>query len=173
MGTALKVMFAAVVLAARRGVTSLWPRRRRQRWFCRSDARRRFHWEREHLEARFVDLAQAAHHRGTARWTDCEFDDAVSYVLNRCTGQFLALVAINVTLPGRKAISNDLLGSNVAGGASPGKAALPAARVIRSATAVFLFDGVHWTTDGSVIFNLNPMEAIRFYRHDLEVVGET
>ena len=39
-------------------------------------------------------------------------------------------------------------------------------------TAVFRFDRDHWETEGRAILNLSPSEAIRFYRNDLEKVGE-
>ena len=39
-------------------------------------------------------------------------------------------------------------------------------------TAVFRFDRDHWETDGRAILNLSPSEAIRFFRKDLEKVGE-
>ena len=39
----------------------------------------------------------------------------------------------------------------------------------RAATSVFRFDGLRWTTDGRAVFNLNPEETIRRYRHELEL----
>ncbi len=41
---------------------------------------------------------------------------------------------------------------------------------LRAATAVFFYDGKKWTTSGRALFNLNPSEAIRHYRHELETV---
>ena len=41
---------------------------------------------------------------------------------------------------------------------------------LRAATAIFFYDGKKWTTSGRALFNLNPSEAIRHYRHELETV---
>ncbi len=41
---------------------------------------------------------------------------------------------------------------------------------LRAATAVFRFDGNDWTTDGRAIFNLNPLQAIEHFQHELETV---
>ena len=43
---------------------------------------------------------------------------------------------------------------------------------LRTGTAVFRFDRDHWETDGRVILNLSPDEAIRFNQNDLEMVGQ-
>jgi hypothetical protein len=168
----LRSVVRAIALFVERGLVALRPSRRRQRRFCRSEARRRFHWEREHLEAKFVGLAQVSHNRGTPRWADCDFGDEVTYVRNRRTGQFLALVAITVTLGGRASAIDSLLGGGGSGRELSTEPPFAAIKSIRSATAVFRFDGSHWTTDGSPLFNLSPAEAIRFYRHDLEFVAD-
>ena len=34
----------------------------------------------------------------------------------------------------------------------------------------FLLDGEDWSTDGRVLFNLNPLQAIEHFRKELEVV---
>jgi hypothetical protein len=44
-------------------------------------------------------------------------------------------------------------------------------RNLRAGTAVFRLDRDRWETEGRVILNLSPSEAIRTYQHDLEVVG--
>jgi hypothetical protein len=41
---------------------------------------------------------------------------------------------------------------------------------LRSATAVFVFRRSEWTTDGRVIFNLEPAEALRRFEAALEPV---
>ena len=42
---------------------------------------------------------------------------------------------------------------------------------LRAATAVFRHDRAGWRTDGRVMFNLNPTEAIAYYQDQLEMVG--
>lgn len=41
-----------------------------------------------------------------------------------------------------------------------------------SFTAVFRFDRDHWETDGRAILNLNPVEAIQYYRDELDILDE-
>jgi len=41
---------------------------------------------------------------------------------------------------------------------------------LRAASAIFLLDGEDWSTDGRVLFNLNPLQAIEHFRQELEVV---
>ena len=42
---------------------------------------------------------------------------------------------------------------------------------LRAATAVFRLAGNRWQTEGRAVFNLNPTEAIAYYRDELEIVG--
>lgn len=144
------------------GVMLAWrPARRAWRKPRLEDARRRFHWQREHLEAKFIQLAQSHTRRGGPCWTDCHFDDDVAYVRNRSTGELSAFVAVGVA------------GTDTAAhGDVFQDGSLDAVGNLRAATAVFRFDRDHWDTDGRAIFNLSPSETIRFYRHDLEMVDQ-
>jgi hypothetical protein len=125
-------------------------------------ARKEFHRQREWLEVRFIARASSTArspdlHGEGARWSNCDFDDAVSYVRHRTTGELSAFVAVTVALEGISHISasaSDLMNNLQAG------------------TAVFRFEKDHWVTDGRVILNLSPNEAIRFYQNDLEMVGQ-
>jgi hypothetical protein len=122
-----------------------------------TQARRDFHKQREWLEVKFISLAGAQGGMDVPRWSNCEFDDAVSYVRHRTTGELSAFVAVTVALEGighLTATATDLMSNLQAG------------------TAVFRFDKDHWLTDGRVILNLSPSEAIRFYQNDLEMVGQ-
>ena len=130
-------------------------------------ARKEFHKQREWLEVKFIALAgsrvkpdRAGEERAKAdgpRWANCEFDDAVSYVRHRTSAELRAFVAVTVALEdvSHLALSTTDLMSNVQAG-----------------TAVFRFEKDRWVTDGQVIMNLSPSEAIRFYQSDLEVVGQ-
>ena len=92
-----------------------------------------------------------------AAWSRLLIDDAVSYVRHRTTGELSAFVAVTVALEGMGALNataSDLIGNLQAG------------------TAVFRFDKRRWVTDGRVIHNLSPNEAIRYYQSDLEMVGQ-
>jgi hypothetical protein len=122
-----------------------------------ADARRDFHWQRERLEVKFIQLAWTNVPPNGPRWGDCDFEDDVSYVRNRNTGELSAFVGVTVTV------------TDAEDGLDFGPGAAPS---VRAATAIFRFDGRHWETDGRAILNLSPSEAIRFYQDDLEIVGE-
>ena len=122
-----------------------------------TQAKRDFHRQRERLEAKFITLASAHPRPEAPRWIDCDFDDAVAYVRDRTSGELSAFVAVTVALEGvghSTGSASDLIGN------------------LRAGTAIFRFDTDHWETDGRVILNLSPSEAIRFYRNDLEIVGQ-
>jgi hypothetical protein len=122
-----------------------------------AQARKDFHKQREWLEVKFISLAPTQGKPDAPRWSSCEFDDAVSYVRHRTTGELSAFVAVTVAFEGigQTTTSTTDLMSNLQAG-----------------TAVFRFDKVRWVTDGRVILNLSPSEAIRFYQSDLEIVGQ-
>jgi hypothetical protein len=122
-----------------------------------TQARKEFHKQREWLEVKFITLAGTQGGPDSPRWSNCEFDDAVSYVRHRSTGELSAFVAVTVALEGighANISATDLMGSLQAG------------------TAVFRLDKTRWVTDGRVIHDLSPNEAIRAYQNDLEMVGQ-
>ncbi|MCE5268168.1 MAG: hypothetical protein LLG00_09815 [Planctomycetaceae bacterium] len=148
------VLVAAAVVAA-----LLWRPTRRSiaaRPSPLAQAKRRFHAQRERLEAKFLRLAATRAAADTPRWTDCNFADDVAYVRSRTTGELSAFVAI--TLATEEAEHQ-------------GQASLDDEGV-QAGTAVFRFDRDHWETDGRAILNLSPNEAIHYYRDQLEIVGE-
>ena len=119
-------------------------------------ARKDFHRQREHLEARFVQLAAASGKPRGLEWVDCEFDDDVVYARDRRSGDLTAFVAVTIGFEA------------VPGG---GMEEVEAVGNLRAATAVFRSVRGNWSTDGRAIFNLNPTEAVRYFHDDLEWVG--
>jgi hypothetical protein len=120
-------------------------------------ARRSFHRQREHLEARFMRLnAQSGKPRGL-EWVRCDFDDDVTYVRDRHSGQLSALVSVTIGFEATE------------GG---GMEDVEAVGNLRSATAVFRVDRGSWLTEGKALFNLNPAEAIAYFQGNLELVGQ-
>jgi hypothetical protein len=120
-------------------------------------AMRRFHGEREYVEAKFVDLAA---HSGKPRgltWVRCDFEDDVAYVREKKTGQLSALVGVTI-------------GFEVEEGG--GMEDVEAVDNLRAATAVFHYAGKQWMTHGRTLFNLSPTEAISYYQESLEIVAE-
>jgi len=122
-----------------------------------TQARKEFHKQREWLEVKFISLAGSQGKVDAPRWSNCEFEDAVSYVRHRTTGELSAFVEVTMALEGIGHLTTsatDMMSNLQAG------------------TAVFRFDKVRWVTDGRVILNKSPSEAIRFYQDDLEMVGQ-
>ena len=136
----------AVVIAIR------WQRRRAGSLLAL--ACQRFRLRREGLEAKFVRLAtQSGKPRGLS-WADCSFADEVAFARDRATGQLRAFVAVTVRF---EAIPDGGLEEN------------PNVDDLREATAIFLFDGQEWRTDGRAIFNLSPLQTIEHFRHQLQL----
>jgi len=122
-----------------------------------AEVRRDFHRQRERLEAKFVQLGSYPMKRDTPRWNDCDFEDDVAFARNRSTGELTALVGVTLAM-------EDLDDRSTKNGEAVGN--------LRAATAVFRFHRGHWETEGRAIFNLTPVEAIRFYHRDLEMIGQ-
>jgi hypothetical protein len=107
------------------------------------------------LEAHFLSLASSSGRPRGLAWADCDFDDGVAFARDRVSGELRALVGVTISF------------AAIEGG---GMEDVEAVDDLRAATAVFRFDGNHWTTDGRAVFNLNPAETIRWYRNELEIV---
>ncbi len=159
------------------GLRPLLAARREARF---TQARRSFHWQREHLEARFVHISQLHRKPGSPLWVDCDFCDDVSYVRNRYTGELSAFVAVTILLEVPRVThdeepahdENGIYANDCACGEGCQRNSTDLDRTVREATAVFRFGRDRWETDGRAIFNLSPSETIRFYQHDLEMVGQ-
>lgn len=117
--------------------------------------RKLFQLRREWLEAEFLSQAESSGKPRGLRWADCDFESKVSFARDRTNGHLRALVGTTISfeaIPG-----GDMEGVEAVGN-------------LRSATAVFYFDGSHWKTDGRAIFNLSPSETIERFHHELEAV---
>jgi hypothetical protein len=127
---------------------------RREARFAR--ARQEFKLQRERLEAKFFSLAAASGKPRGLRWVDCDFDNLVTYARDRKSGQLSAFVGVTVSFEA------------IEGGLMEG---VEAVGNLRAATAVFIYGGHGWETQGRVMFNLNPSEAIAYYVGLVELVG--
>jgi hypothetical protein len=119
-------------------------------------ARRHFHHHREWLEAKFFELASGSGKPRGLRWTDCDFDNDVTYARDRRSGELCAFVAVTIAFDA------------IEGGLMEG---VEAVGNLRAASAVFRLDRGRWQTDGRAIFNLSPSEAIAYYQDNLVLVG--
>ncbi len=152
------VLLAAIGATCTVGILWAWrPCRAALRESQLARARRDFHRQREHLEARFLQIAARSGKPRGLEWTNCEFDDAVVYARDRRSGELSAFVAITISFEA------------VEGGPMEG---VEAVGNLRAATAVFRVRRRNWATDGRAIFNLNPTEAIRYFQENLELVGQ-
>jgi hypothetical protein len=145
---------AGIVLAVVGVALALYFRKRPRRSTVER-ARKLFHLRREWLEARFFTLAAKSGKPRGLEWVDCDFEDAVSFARDRNNGHLRALVGITVRF---RAVEGGGMEDN------------PNVSNLRAASAVFYFDDDEWSTDGRVLFNLNPAQAIHHYRQELEVV---
>jgi hypothetical protein len=119
-------------------------------------ARTQFDRHRAELEALFFEAAARSGKPRGLRWTGCEWSDAMELARDRQTGQLVALRGVTISF---EAIE----GTDMEG--------LPAVGNLRNASAVFVFDGMHWKTAGRAVFNFNPDEAIQHFGAQYERVA--
>jgi hypothetical protein len=131
-----------------------WAALRHPRRVSVESARKLFHLQREHLEFRFFVLASQTGKPRGLEWTDCDFEDEVSLARDRHTGRLRAYVAVTIRF---RALEGGGMEDN------------PNVDDLKAGSAEFRLDGSEWGTDGRVVFNLNPVEAIHYYR-ELEMV---
>ena len=156
--TATWLAVAGIVILALIGATyAVWRATRRPEKVDNFDrSRREFHLQREHLEAKFFELAASSGKPRGLEWTSCEFDDEVSYARNRESGDLAALVGVTISFAA--IVGGDMEDVEAVGN-------------LRAATAVFVYVDQHWRTEGRAIFNLSPTEAIRHFHSSLEMVA--
>lgn len=131
-----------------------WAALRHPRRISVESARKLFHLQREHLEFRFFVLASQTGKPRGLEWTDCDFEDEVSLARDRHTGRLRAYVAVTIRF---RALEGGGMEDN------------PNVDDLKAGSAEFRLEGSEWGTDGRVVFNLNPVEAIQYYR-ELEMV---
>ena len=147
-------MIAAVVLAALAGALS-WAALRHPRRTSVERARKLFHLQRERLEFRFYQLAAQGYRPRGLDLVDCDFEDEVSFARDRHNGRLRAYVGVTIRF---RAIEGGGMEDN------------PNVDNLKAGSAEFRLDGSDWGTDGKVHFNVNPVEAIKRYRQELELV---
>lgn len=118
-------------------------------------ARELFHLQRERLEAKFMSMASKTGKPRGLRWLDADWEDAVSFVRDRRSGDMAALVGITVSF---EAIPGGGMEDN------------PNVSNLRDATAVFNYVHGGWITEGRALFNMSPDGAIDRYHDQYEPV---
>ena len=107
------------------------------------------------LEDAFFKAAASSGKPRGLEWTQVAFQQGVLMARDRANGQLVGLRGVTV---GFKAIE---------GG---GMEEVEAVGNLRAATAVFTHDGREWTTQGRVVFNLEPREVIERYKDSLDAI---
>lgn len=123
-------------------------------------ALKQFRLQREHLEARFFDLASALGRPRGLRWLDCDWQDGVTFARDRQSGLLTAFVACNIRFEA------------IEGGDMED---VEAVGLLRDAAALFHYQQGCWGTGGRAMFNMNPEDALVRLESQFEPVlqGET
>ncbi len=121
-----------------------------------AQARAEFHQRREWLEARFFDIAAGSGRPRGLRWIEIDFEDPVTYARQITNRELCAFVAVTISF---EAIEGGLMEGVEAVGRK------------RAATAVFRLNEGVWATDGRVLFNLSPADAVQYFKDDLVVLA--
>lgn len=108
--------------------------------------------ERDDLTGLFLRTAAASGKPRGLRWTGCELSGPPLFAIDDATGELIALIAATISF------------AAIEGG---GMEEVEAVSNLRSATAVFMHRGDGWITDGRVIFNLEPAEALAKFQGTL------
>ncbi|MCG8451343.1 MAG: hypothetical protein MI725_17395 [Pirellulales bacterium] len=142
---ALAVVFVAQLLWRRWRMAQ---QRARRQW-----AMLEFADLREPLQREFLAAAAATGKPRGLRWKQCDLHDNQLFAVDRATGLLYALVGATIGFEA------------VPGG---GMEEVEAVGDLRSATAVFVYHQGRWTTEGRVVFNLEPEQALASYQESLQ-----
>jgi hypothetical protein len=119
-------------------------------------ARESFRLQREGLQTKFMQAAQASGKPRGLTWKDCQFEPGAHFVRNKQTGEIAALIGVTIAF---EAVAGSDLENN------------PNVANLRNASAVFFFYKGHWNTVGRAVFNMNPPEAIEHFKNQYEPAG--
>src|SRR3954470_10584155 len=115
-----------------------------------------FEQNRKSLESRFFAAASTSGKPRGLSWKQCAFQQNMVLARDRANGELVALIAVTIAF---EAIS---------GG---GMEDVEAVGNLRAPTGVFTNNGRGWTTQGRVVFNLEPREVLQRYQDSLEPIS--
>ena len=129
-------------------------RRRRRAWKVQQ-AQREFHFQRERLEAKFLDYAAATGKPRGLRWVECEWNNQPVFVMDRAENKLAAFVGVTIRFQA------------IEGGEMED---VPAVKDLRTATGIFHYEEGRWITIGKVLFNLEPDQVVARFKDQFEPV---
>jgi len=118
-------------------------------------ALKQFVRRREELEAAFFKAASASGKPRGLAWKQCSFQQGVVLARDRGNADLVGLVGVTVSFEA------------IEGG---GMEDVEAVGNLRAATAVFTYSKRKWSTQGRVIFNLEPREVLTRYAETLDAI---
>lgn len=135
----------AGVVAAATAYATVRPLLRRWRRAQERRAMQQFRFDREHLEAKFYELAARSGKPRGLRWLACDWQNSVRFARDVRTRLLTAFVSVEVRFEAEE------------GGDMEDVAAVS---TVRDACALFHWDGQHWGTGGRALFNMDAQSAI-------------
>jgi hypothetical protein len=130
-----------------------------RRWQAKREVRNaigRFRVQREHLEARFFDMARSQGKPRGLRWLDCDWQPDVAFARDLESGLLTAFVAVNIYFEA------------IEGGDMED---VEHVSTVRDAAAVFHYQHGRWGTGGRPLFNMNPQDAVARFQGQFEPVS--
>ena len=109
----------------------------------------------EKLQTEFLAAAGSTGKPRGLRWKNCELHENAIFATDRASNELCCLTGVTVSFEA------------IEGG---GMEDVEAVSNLRSATAIFFFRNHGWTTEGRVIFNLEPEQALERFQETLEAV---
>ena len=121
-------------------------------------ARESFRLQKERLEGVVLKAAASTGKPRGLNWLSCRFTDDFTLVRDKATRRLAALIPVTV------------LFDPVAGGEMEN---VEAATQPRHATAVLHFRKGEWLSDGRILFNVTPADALRLHSRAFDLVAKT
>jgi hypothetical protein len=118
-------------------------------------ALRQFVRDRDALESAFFKAAASSGKPRGLAWKECALQQGVLLARDRANGDLVGLVGATISFEA------------IAGGDMED---VEAVGNLRAGTAIFTYDGREWTTQGRVVFNLEPREVLERYKNSLDAV---
>jgi hypothetical protein len=146
-----KIVLVGIALALAAGW--LWRRGRAAQLKAQRElARLQFSDDRGQLEATFLAAAAATGKPRGLKWETCQLSEDQVFAVDRVSGELYAMSGATISF------------SAIAGGDME---EVEAVGNLRYATVVFVHRQGSWQSDGQVVFNLEPTEAVERYAESL------